>query len=111
MLRIDAGWLITATQIGYALGVLLIVPLGDVRNRRHLIPVMMLCAAVALVLCALAPSLAVLLAAISLLGLTTVAGQILAPLAGDLADDAPARASRRHGRLGHPDRDPASRAR
>jgi predicted MFS family arabinose efflux permease len=84
----SAGWLITATQVGYAVGILLIVPLGDVRSRRHLIPLVMLCAAVALVLCALAPSLGVLLVAISLLGVTTVAGQILAPLAGDLVGDA-----------------------
>lgn len=83
----SAGWLVTATQVGYAAGILLIVPLGDVRNRRHLIPVMMLCAAAALGLCALAPSMAVLLVAVAILGLTTVAGQILAPLAGDLADD------------------------
>jgi predicted MFS family arabinose efflux permease len=83
----SAGWLITATQIGYAVGILLIVPLGDVRNRKRLIPLMMLCSAAALVLCALTPSLALLLVAISLLGLTTVAGQILAPLAGDLTDD------------------------
>jgi len=83
-----AGWLITATQIGYAIGILLVVPLGDVMDRRRLVPVMMLCAAVALTACALAPSLGALLVAITVLGLTTVAGQILTPLAGDLADDA-----------------------
>jgi predicted MFS family arabinose efflux permease len=83
-----AGWLVTATQLGYAAGILLIVPLGDVRDRRRLIPLMMLCSAAALVACALAPSIGVLLLAIVSLGLTTVAGQILAPLAGDLADDA-----------------------
>ncbi len=82
----SAGWLVTATQLGYAAGILLIVPLGDVRNRRHLVPVMMLCAAAALGLCALAPSMAVLLVAVAVLGVTTVAGQILVPLAGDLAD-------------------------
>lgn len=49
---------------------------------------MMLCATAALILCAVSPSIGVLLAAITLLGLTTVAGQILTPLAGDLADDA-----------------------
>ena len=86
--RSVAGWLITATQLGYAAGILLIVPLGDILDRRRLIPAMMLCAAVALVLCAAAPSIGVLLVAITLLGVTTVAGQILTPLAGDLADDA-----------------------
>lgn len=79
------GWLITATQLGYALGILLIVPLGDVLDRRRLIPVMMLASAVALVACAASPSIGVLLVAITALGLTTVAGQLLAPLAGDLA--------------------------
>jgi predicted MFS family arabinose efflux permease len=83
-----AGWLITATQLGYAAGIALIVPLGDVLSRRRLIPVMMACAAAALVACALAPSFGVLLAAIIAVGLTTVSGQILTPLAGDLADDA-----------------------
>lgn len=82
-----AGWLVTATQLGYATGILLIVPLGDVRDRRRLIPLMMLCAAVALVLCAVAPSMSALLVAITLLGLTTVGGQLLTPLAGDLAED------------------------
>src|SRR5437763_11336977 len=46
-----AGWLITATQIGYALGILLIVPLGDVLNRRRVVPTMMLCAAASLTAC------------------------------------------------------------
>ena len=83
-----AGWLVTTTQIGYAAGILLIVPLGDVLDRRRLVPVMMLCAAVALVGCALSPGFGVLLVALTAVGLTTVSGQLLTPLAGDLADDA-----------------------
>jgi predicted MFS family arabinose efflux permease len=83
-----AGWLITATQLGYAAGILLIVPLGDVLSRRRLIPVMMACCSAALVACALAPSIGFLFLAIIALGVTTVGGQLLAPLAGDLADDA-----------------------
>ncbi|HEX8345852.1 MAG TPA: MFS transporter [Actinoplanes sp.] len=82
-----AGWLITATQLGYAAGILLLVPLGDVLDRRRLVPIMMLCAAAALAACAVAPSIGVLLVASTALGLTTVSGQILTPLAGDLADD------------------------
>src|SRR5919202_4400712 len=82
-----AGWLVTATQIGYAAGILLIVPLGDILDRHRLIPVMMLAAAGALVVCAVAPSFSVLLLALAAVGVTTVSGQILTPLAGDLADD------------------------
>jgi predicted MFS family arabinose efflux permease len=83
-----AGWLVTATQLGYALGILLIVPLGDALDRRRLIPLMLICSAVALLGCAVAPTFGTLLVAITLLGLTTVAGQIATPLAGDLAADA-----------------------
>lgn len=83
-----AGLLVTATQVGYALGIMFIVPLGDVRNRRHLAPMMMLLSSVALAACAVAPDLVVLILALVAVGLTTVAGQILIPFAGDLADDA-----------------------
>src|SRR3954469_19396153 len=83
-----AGWLVTATQLGYAAGILFIVPLGDVMDRRRLIPLMMLGATVALGLCAVAPSFVLLLVALTLVGVTTVSGQLLTPLAGDLATDA-----------------------
>ena len=48
----SAGWLVTATLLGYAAGILLIVPLGDVVDRRRLLLATMLCASFALVLCA-----------------------------------------------------------
>ncbi|WP_422769783.1 MFS transporter [Plantactinospora sp. WMMC1484] len=83
-----AGWLVTATQVGYAVGVLLLVPLGDVLDRRRFVPVMLLTSAAALLLCALAPSIGVLLLALGALGATTISGQVLTPLAGDLAGDA-----------------------
>ncbi|MGI5149951.1 MFS transporter [Plantactinospora sp. CA-294935] len=83
-----AGWLVTATQLGYAVGVLLLVPLGDVVDRRRFVPVMLLMSAAALLLCALAPSIGLLLLALGVLGVTTISGQVLTPLAGDLADDA-----------------------
>ncbi|MEV4822628.1 MFS transporter [Micromonospora sp. NPDC049274] len=83
-----AGWLVTATQIGYAVGVLLLVPLGDVLDRRRFVPAMLVASAAALLLCALAPSFGVLLLALTVLGVTTISGQVLTPLAGDLASDA-----------------------
>ena len=84
-----AGLLVTATQVGYAVGIMFIVPLGDVRNRRRLAPTMMVLSAVSLAACAVAPGIVILLLALVAVGVTTVAGQILIPFAGDLADDAP----------------------
>jgi predicted MFS family arabinose efflux permease len=51
-----AGLLVTATQVGYALGILLVVPLGDLRDRRRLVTVMLALSAMALLVCALAPT-------------------------------------------------------
>jgi len=83
-----AGLLVTLTQVGYAVGILLVVPLGDVLDRRRLVPGVLVASAVALLFAAVAPSFPVLLVALALVGLTTVAGQLLIPLAGDLADPA-----------------------
>src|SRR3954466_3353136 len=55
-----AGWLVTAPQLGYAVGILLVVPLGDRLDRRRLIPAMLVCAAVSLLLCAVAPTMGLL---------------------------------------------------
>ncbi|NHM14989.1 MFS transporter [Eggerthellaceae bacterium zg-886] len=82
----DTGLLITATQIGYAAGILLIVPLGDICPRRKLITVVMALAACSLLACATAPSFLFLAFGLSALGVTTVSGQIIIPLARDLAD-------------------------
>ena len=83
----QGGFLVTATQIGYALGILLIVPLGDVLDRRKLLGLVMLMTIAALALCAFAPSVTLLALALAVLGLFTVSGQIILPMAGDLATD------------------------
>lgn len=80
-----AGLLVTWTQIGYALGILLLVPLGDTLPRHRLIPAVMAASVMALVGAAFAPGFAVLALALGLLGLSSVAGQVIIPLAGDLA--------------------------
>lgn len=82
-----AGLLVTLTQVGYALGVFLIVPLGDTVSRKRMIPAIMGLSALALAASAFAPTFAILLVTLALVGVTTVAGQLLTPLAGDLADD------------------------
>lgn len=81
----NGGFLVTATQIGYALGIFFFVPLGDVMSRRTLVGMTMGVTSVALLLCSLAPGFSMLAVALGLLGLVTVSGQILLPMAGDLS--------------------------
>ncbi|CAM5280755.1 MFS transporter [Streptomyces abikoensis] len=71
----------TATQFGYALGILLLVPLGDTRDRRKLILSLGTATTVALAAAALSPDLAVLTAVSFLLGALTPIPQIVVPLA------------------------------
>lgn len=84
----NCGLLVTATQVGYAIGVLLIVPLGDVLDRKRMVPVVMTASAAALAACVFAPGFSILAAALALLGLTTVSGQAIVPLSGELAGPA-----------------------
>lgn len=60
-----AGLLVTLSQVGYALGLALLVPLGDLLERRRLITGMLLGAAMAAAACAAAPSFLVLAAALA----------------------------------------------
>jgi predicted MFS family arabinose efflux permease len=83
-----AGLLVTVTQIGYAIGIFLLVPLGDLLNRRRLIPIVLAASGLALAGSALAPTWALLFAALLLVGLTAVGAQLLIPLASELADPA-----------------------
>jgi predicted MFS family arabinose efflux permease len=78
---------ITAAQIGYGVGLALIVPLGDILIRRRLVPGILLLAAVALVAAAAAPDLIVLTVAVAVAGVCSVAAQILVPFAATLASD------------------------
>ena len=80
-----AGLLVTVTQVGYAVGIFLVVPLGDVLDRRRLIPVVLLASGAALFGAALAPTWVAALVALTVVGLTSVGAQLLIPLAGDLA--------------------------
>jgi predicted MFS family arabinose efflux permease len=78
---------ITATQIGYAAGLLLIVPLGDLHPRRTLVTRLYAASTIALIACALAPSLWVFALASIAVGGTSVAGQVMIPFAADLAPE------------------------
>jgi predicted MFS family arabinose efflux permease len=82
-----AGSIITMTQLGYALGLVLLVPLGDLLERRRLITRISLCAAGVQVLAAISPRLLWFDAACFFIGVTAVVAQLLVPFAAHLALD------------------------
>ncbi len=79
------GWVPTLTQLGYALGILLLIPLGDRVDRRRLILAKSLLLALALLGTALAPGIAALLAASLAVGLLATLAQDIVPTAAALA--------------------------
>lgn len=76
---------VTLAQIGYGLGLLLLVPLGDRLENRRLIVSLIGLAALSLAALAIAPSASLFFAATLAVGLCCVAAQILVPFAAALA--------------------------
>jgi predicted MFS family arabinose efflux permease len=83
-----AGGIATLTQAGYAVGLLLFVPLGDIVERRRLITLLLCLVAGALLIVGLGPTLHVVMAASFAVGVTTVVPQLLLPFAAGLAPPA-----------------------
>jgi predicted MFS family arabinose efflux permease len=81
----EVGWIPTLTQLGYASGLLLFVPLGDRLEQRRLIVIMLMVTAVTLFAAALSPNLNMLILASFAIGATTIAAQLLIPFATQLA--------------------------
>ncbi|MDT0462026.1 MFS transporter [Streptomyces sp. DSM 41699] len=82
-----AGLLITLTQVGYVIGMLFLVPLGDRLEKRRLVTVLLAVTTLALVAAGLATGFPMLLAASLISGATSVVAQILVPFAASLAPD------------------------
>ncbi len=79
-----AALVVTATQIGYTAGIFLLVPLGDRIPHRPFLVTLLALTGVGLLAAGCAPALPPLVAAGALIGLTTVAAQVVAPLAAGL---------------------------
>lgn len=79
------GTVVTATQSGYALGLIFLVPLGDCVNRKKLVIIQLLLSVLALITAAVAPDLMTLLCAMLLVGLMAVVTQLMVAWAAMLA--------------------------
>lgn len=82
------GIVITITQVCYALGLLLFVPLGDLLNQKRLIIVQMLLSVFALIVIGIAPSSTILFIGMALVGLLATVTQTLVAYASILANPA-----------------------
>ncbi|MEL5956917.1 MFS transporter [Streptomyces sp. CLV115] len=80
-----AGLIVTAAQAGYALGLILLVPLGDVMDRRRLAVGLFALTAFFLLATAAAPTGPLLIAGTLLTALTSVGAQVVVPFAAALA--------------------------
>ncbi|WP_079076972.1 MFS transporter [Streptomyces sp. Root369] len=81
----DLGWIVTTGQLGYLIGLALLVPLGDMFDRRKLIAGHLLLAAVGMALAAVAAQLWLLLAGLAIAGLFAVVVQTTVAFAADLS--------------------------
>jgi len=79
------GLVVTVTQVGYAVGLLVLLPLGDLVERRRLVTVLAAGTAGALLWLGASPSAAWLLPAAAVVGMLSVLAQLLVPLSASLA--------------------------
>jgi predicted MFS family arabinose efflux permease len=82
-----ASLLVTVTQLGYAAGLLFLVPVADIVRRRPLFTTLLIAVTIALAGSAAAPGIAVLGALALVIGITSVVVQMLVPFAATLAAD------------------------
>jgi predicted MFS family arabinose efflux permease len=83
-----AGLIVTVAQSGYAVGLVLLLPLGDLFERRRLITTLAVLTAVGLGAAGFAPSIGLLMGATGLVALTSVMAQVLFPFAATLTQQA-----------------------
>ncbi len=79
------GWIVTAGQLGYLAGLGLLVPLGDLRDRRTLIVGHLLLTAVGVAIAGIAPSAWIMLAGVAMAGLFSVVVQTTVAYAASAA--------------------------
>jgi len=82
------SWIVTAAQVGYGIGLIALVPLGDVFENRKLIIATMAANILSVIGLAVLPGLFALFALTLVVGMTATAAQMLVPLAAGMAPPA-----------------------
>jgi predicted MFS family arabinose efflux permease len=82
-----AGLIVTVAQVGYALGLILLLPLGDLVERRSLVALLSAGTGMALFWLGASPGAASLLPAALVVGVLSVLAQVLVPFAASLAPE------------------------
>ncbi|MBB6635020.1 MFS transporter [Cohnella thailandensis] len=83
-----AGLIVTLSQIGYGLGLLFLVPLGDILENRKLVVTLLVLAAIVLAIGGVVHQSALFLGVSMLIGVSSVAAQVLVPYAAHLSPEA-----------------------
>jgi predicted MFS family arabinose efflux permease len=82
-----AGVVLTTVLFGYVLGLLFLVPLGDLVENKTLILATLGCLIVSLLIAAMAPTAGIFIASTALLGVTAVGTQMILPVVAHLAPE------------------------
>jgi predicted MFS family arabinose efflux permease len=82
------GAIVTVTQLGYTVGLLMLVPLGDLLDRRRLVTGQLGLPALALLVAGLAPGVAALFGELAVVGLLAVVAQTMVAVAAALTSPA-----------------------
>nr|WP_207731450.1 MFS transporter [Clostridium botulinum] len=83
--QLSIGFAAMLTQIGYAIGMIFILPLGDIKEKRKLIVIMLLCSIIALMSMFFASNIYILTISSFAVGFTSIIPQLIITLAAQLS--------------------------
>ncbi|EKQ56821.1 MULTISPECIES: MFS transporter [unclassified Clostridium] len=84
--QLSIGFAAMLTQIGYAIGMIFILPLGDIKEKRRLIIIMLLCSIISLMSMFFAQNIYILTISSFAVGFTSIIPQLIIPLAAQLSN-------------------------
>lgn len=84
--QLSIGFAAMLTQIGYAIGMIFILPLGDIKEKRNLIVIMLLCSVISLTSMFFSSNIYILTISSFAVGFTSIIPQLIIPLAAQLSN-------------------------